>query len=164
MAKPLIVLLLMFAVGISPAQSRRPGVDAFLSRGAQLMQSHMFQQAAEQFKQALVLNPRDPRAHMQYAICLLSLGHNNEARQQFEKVRQLAGNSRFVTYYLGRLDLLSNNYPSAIERLSSISGDPPFPCWPEEPEPADRLVPFPRTDRRRQDRSRSYAGAVHVRE
>ena len=127
MVKPLIVLLLMFAVGISPAQSHRPGVDAYLSRGAQLMQSHMFQQAAEQFKQALVLNSRDPRAHMQYAICLLSLGRNNEARQQFEKVRQLAGNSRFVTYYLGRLDLLSNNYPSAIKRLSSVSGDPPFP-------------------------------------
>ena len=43
------------------------------------------------------------------------------------------------------------------------SRHPPFACWPEEPEPADRLVPLPRTDGRRQDRSRAHAGAVHVR-
>ena len=40
----------------------------------------------------------------------------------------------------------------------------PQPRRPEEPEPADRLVPVPRTDRRRQNRSRPHAGAVHVRQ
>ncbi len=41
---------------------------------------------------------------------------------------------------------------------------PPLACRPEEPEPSHRLVPVPRTDRRRQDRSRAHPGAVHVRQ
>ena len=44
------------------------------------------------------------------------------------------------------------------------SRHPPFARWPEEPEPAHRLVPVPRTYRRRQDRSRAHPGAVHVRQ
>lgn len=127
MTRILTVLLLMFTAGYSPAQTNHSDVDAYLSRGSQLMQSHMFEQAASQFKQALAVHPEDPRARLQYAICLLSLGRNNEARQQFDKVRELTGKSRYVTYYLGRLDLLANNYTLAIKRLSSVSGDPPFP-------------------------------------
>jgi protein O-GlcNAc transferase len=42
-------------------------------------------------------------------------------------VRKLAGESRYVTYYLGRLDLLSNDYSSAIKRLGSVADDPPSP-------------------------------------
>ena len=42
--------------------------------------------------------------------------------------------------------------------------DSPLACRPEEPEPAYRLVPVPRPDRRRQDRSRAHPGAVHVRQ
>ena len=41
---------------------------------------------------------------------------------------------------------------------------PPFARRPEEPEPPHRLVPVPRTHRRRQDRSRARAGAVPVRQ
>ena len=57
----------------------------------------------------------------------MSLGRDDEARRQFEQVRKLAGESRYVTYYLGRLDLLSNDYSSAIRRLDSVAEDPPFP-------------------------------------
>lgn len=117
----------MTAAGISLAQTNKPGVDAHLSKGAQLMQSRMFEEAASEFKEALALNPADPRAHFQYAVCLLSLGRNDQARSEFKKVRQLAGKSRYVTYYLGRLDLLSNDYPSAIKRLASVADNPPFP-------------------------------------
>lgn len=127
MIRTLAVLLLTLASVVSMAQTDRPGADAYLSRGAQLMHSQMFGEAASEFKQALAVNPADPRVHFQYAVCLLSLGRNDEARQQFEKVRQLAGNSPYVTYYLGRLDLLANDYPSAIKRLASVAGHPPFP-------------------------------------
>ena len=108
-------------------QAQKPGVEAHLSRGGQLMQDQLFEAASSEFEQALAINPDDPQAHFQFARCLLSLGRNDEARSQFEQVRKLAGDSRYVTYYLGRLDLLSNDYASAIQRLGSVAEDPPFP-------------------------------------
>ncbi len=113
--------------GTSNAPPQRSGDEAHLSRGVQLMQDQLFEAAASEFEKALALSPQDPRAHLQYAVCLLSLGRNEEARVQFVQVRKLAGESRYVTYYLGRLDLLSNDYSSAIRRLGSVDEDPPFP-------------------------------------
>jgi Flp pilus assembly protein TadD len=92
-----------------------------------MMQDQLFEAAASELEQALALNARDPRARLQYGVCLLSLGRNDEARSQFEQVRKLAGESRYVTYYLGRLDLLANDYKSAIQRLGSVAEDAPFP-------------------------------------
>ena len=66
--------LLTIAVGVAAAQAPQAGEDAHLSRGAQLMQQQLFDAAAGEFEQALKLHPADPRAHLQYAICLLSLG------------------------------------------------------------------------------------------
>jgi len=91
------------------------------------MQEQLFEAAAAEFEQAVTLNAADPKAHLKFAVCLLSLGRNDEARRQFEEVRKLAGDSRYVTYYLGRLDLLANDYGSAIKRLGSVAEDPPFP-------------------------------------
>jgi Flp pilus assembly protein TadD len=120
------------AAGISKAQGPSPqaqgsGAEAHISRGVQLMQEQLFEAAATEFEQALSINPADPKAHFQFAVCLLSLGRNDEARKQFEQVQKLAGESRHVTYYLGRLDLLSSDYASAIKRLGSVAEDPPFP-------------------------------------
>src|SRR5258708_2705715 len=108
-------------------QAQRPGAEAHLGRGVQLMQGQLFEAAASEFEQALAINAADPKAHFQFAVCLLSLGRNDEARSEFEQVRKLAGESRYVTYYLGRLDLLSNDYASAIKRLGSVVEDRPFP-------------------------------------
>ncbi len=127
MKRTIAVFLLAIVTGICPVLAQKPDVEAHLGRGAQLMQDRLFEAAAGEFKQAVTINPSDPRAHLQYAVCLLSLGDNDQARQEFEKVRQLAGESRYVTYYLGRLDLLSNDYASAIKRLGSVAQHPPFP-------------------------------------
>ncbi len=90
------------------------------------MQEQLFEAAAGEFEQALAINAADPKAHLQFAVCLLSLGRNEDARKQFEHVQKLAGESRYVTYYLGRLDLLANDYASAIKRLGSVAEEPPF--------------------------------------
>src|SRR5437764_1003623 len=73
------------------------------------------------------ISPAEPRAHFQFAVCLFSLGRNDEARREFEQVNKSGGDSKYVTYFLGRLDLLSNNFTSAVQRLASIAEDPPFP-------------------------------------
>ncbi len=57
----------------------------------------------------------------------MSLGRNEEARREFEKLQKQTGESRYITYYLGRLDLLSDDYKSAIQRLGSVAEHPPFP-------------------------------------
>ena len=109
------------------AQAQKPGVDAHLSRGIELMQKQLLDEAAGEFEKAITARPEDPRAHFQYARCLLALGRNDEARQQFERVQKLAGPSPYLTYYFGRLDLMSNDYASAIKQLGAVAENPPFP-------------------------------------
>jgi len=120
-------ITLLALAGAHLVHAQQPEMEAHLGKGTQLMQQQLFEAAAKEFEQALTLNPSDARAHFQFAVCLLSLGRNDEARQQFEQVRKLGGESRYITYYLGRLDLLSNDYTSAIRRLGSVVEDPPFP-------------------------------------
>jgi len=117
----------MFVIGACLARAEQPQIEAHLGKGTQLMQQELFEAAANEFDQALAVNPSDPRAHFQFAVCLLSLGRNDNARQHFEQVRKLAGESRYLTYYFGRLDLLANDYASAIRWLASVVEDPPFP-------------------------------------
>lgn len=121
---------LAMVLGIALAQAQKPGVEAHLSRGSQLMKQQLFDEAAGEFERALALDPEDPRARFEYAVCLLSLGRNDEARREFEQVRKERGESHYVTYYLGQLDLLSNDYASAIKRLSAVAEDPAFPDAP----------------------------------
>lgn len=183
--KYVAVALFVIALAASSMHAQQPTADAHLSRGTDLMHQQLYDAAASEFEEALKLQPSDPRAHFQYAVCLLSLGRNDEARAQFEQARKLGGESRYVTYYLGRLDLLSNDYASAIKRLSSVAQNPPFPDtafylgvaylsndnttdgikWLERAaklQPADyrvhyRLARAYSTAGRRQDASREYA-------
>lgn len=120
-------VLLAMAAGVCVAQVPQPDAEGHVSRGTQLMHEQLYEAAASEFEQALALEAADSRARFQYAVCLLSLGRNDEARSQFERVQKQTGESRYVTYYLGRLDLLANDYASAIKRLGSVAKDPPFP-------------------------------------
>ncbi len=122
-----LAVFLAILTGTCVAQAQQATVAAHLSRGSQLMQERLFEGAAREFEEAVALNPADPQAHFQFAVCLLSLGRNDEARRQFEEVRKLAGESRYITYYLGRLGLLTNDYAAAIKRLGSVANNPPFP-------------------------------------
>jgi tetratricopeptide (TPR) repeat protein len=125
-----IFITLLVLTGAHLVYAQQPEMEAHFGKGTQLMQQQLFDAAAKEFEQAVAASPSDPRAHFQFAVCLLSLGRNEEARQHFEQVRNLGGDSRYLTYYLGRLDLLSNDYASAIRRLGSVVDDPPFPDTP----------------------------------
>lgn len=127
MTRTVAICFLLAGICLAQAQPQRPNVEAHLSKGTQLMQDQLFEAARSEFEQAIALNPADPGAHFKLAASLLSLGRNDEARSQFEQVRKLVGESPYVTYYLGRLDLLANDYKSAIERLGSVVEKPPFP-------------------------------------
>lgn len=121
------IWFLAIAASVCSTNAQRPGTEAHLGHGTQLMHDNLFEAAAGEFEQAVAANPKDPRAHFQFAVCLLALGRNDEARHQFDQVQKLAGDSPYLEYYLGRLDLLSNDYASAIHRLGSVAEKPPFP-------------------------------------
>jgi Flp pilus assembly protein TadD len=112
---------------LAMGQSPRPGVEAHLSRGEKLIQEQLIEAAAREFEQALALDPEEARARFQHGVCLLTLGRNDEARRQFERVEKQAGPSPYITYYLGRLDLLAGDYAAAVRRLGSVAREAPFP-------------------------------------
>jgi len=125
--------VMLVLAGLCLAQAPRAGVEAHIGRGVKLMQDHLFEAAANEFEKALALDPAEPRARFQYAVCLITLGRNDEARRQFERVRKQAAEShesrelRYIAYYLGRLDLLASDYASAIKKLGSVAENPPYP-------------------------------------
>ena len=125
--KRIAAAVLAMVLGNAVASAQKPGAEAHLSRGAQLMKQQLFDEAEGEFEKALTLDPKDPRARFEYAVCLLSLGRNDEARREFEQVRKERGESNYITYYLGQLDLLSSDYASAIKRLSEVAEDSAFP-------------------------------------
>jgi Flp pilus assembly protein TadD len=128
--KRMATALLAMLLGIALTQAQKPGVEAHLSHGSQLMKQQLFDEAAGEFEKALALDPQDSRARFEYAVCLLSLGRNDEARREFERVGRERGESHYIIYYLGQLDLLSNDYASAIKRLGVVANDPKFPDAP----------------------------------
>jgi len=119
------VALFVAMIWLALAHAQQTTVEAHLNKGTQLMQDQLFGAAKSEFEKAIALSPANPGAHFKLATSLLALGLNDEARGQFEQVRKLAGESPYVTYYLGRLDLLANDYKSAIQRLGSIADKPP---------------------------------------
>ena len=127
MMRTVATVLVLAAMCLAQTPTRQSGIEAHLAKGTQLMQDQLFEAAASEFEQAVAINTADPRAHLKLAVCLLSLGRNDEARSQFEQVQKLAGESPYITYYLGRLDLLANDYSAAIMKLGSIAEKPPFP-------------------------------------
>jgi len=124
----LFVMTVLSGMSVAQAQKAQKGAaDPHLSKGAQLMQEQLFEAAANEFQQALAVDSGNPRARFEFAVCLLQLGRNDEARREFEQLQKQTGESRYIIYYLGRLDLLSDDYKPAIQRLGSVAEDPPFP-------------------------------------
>jgi Flp pilus assembly protein TadD len=127
------VATVVVLAGVCLAQAPRSEVEAHIGQGTKLIQEQLFEAAATEFEKALVIDPANLPARFQYGVCLITLGRNDEARTQFEQVRKQIGTAqgsrqlKYVTYYLGRLDLLASDYPSGIEKLGSVVEDPVFP-------------------------------------
>lgn len=96
---------------------------ALLSKGNQLMQEQSYDGAAAEFEHALRLDPGLRIARYKLGICLFALGRNDESRREFEQLKQEAGPSPEIRYYLGRLLLLAGDGPGAIRELTPLAGD-----------------------------------------
>ena len=67
------------------------------------------------------------RARFPLGVALFELKQSDEARREFEAVRREVGEHPNVSYYLGRLDLLDQNFAGAVRNLTKAIAKPPFP-------------------------------------
>jgi len=99
----------------------------FLNKGNQLMQQQSYEEAAAEFEHALQIQPGLHAARYQLAVCFFALGRNEESRREFVELRQQAGPSHEIAYYLGRLLLLSGDAGGAIRELAPLTNDAKIP-------------------------------------
>ncbi len=102
-------------------------VEAHVGKGYELVQDSRYQDASLEFQAALALNPTLVRVRYQLAVCYFALQQWKKARQEFERLRLETAGDPSVIYHLARLDLLEENFDSAVTRLKSVASNPPFP-------------------------------------
>lgn len=122
-----VTALALFSLLAASPPGQGPPADVHLGRGYQLIQDEQWEEASKEFQAALAINPNLVHARYQLAVCLFALGDRERSRQEFERIASEPGIAAMVTYYVGRLDLLSGDNARAIDRLSSIRDAPPFP-------------------------------------
>ena len=112
----------------SVVATAQESADTHLGRGYQALKQERYEEAASEFRTALKIDPAlVMRARFPLAVALFQNKQTAEARKEFEAVRREAGSSPAVAYYLGRLDLLDENFASAVRNLSEAAAKPPFP-------------------------------------
>lgn len=111
-----------------PASAPNDTVEAHLGRGYEALKAEQYDVAVSEFRAALKLDPKlVTRARFPLAVALFDLKQTAEARAEFEIVRRETGDHPNVVYYLGRLDLMDQNYPAAIVNLTKALAKPPYP-------------------------------------
>ena len=109
-------------------QSSTESVGTHVGKGYDALKQDRYEEAIAEFRAALALDPSLVlRAEFPLAVALFEAHKNDEARQEFEQVRRQVGEHPNIVYYLGRLDLESLDYPSAIKNLNKAVLKPPFP-------------------------------------
>ena len=100
---------------------------ALMGKGNQLVEQHLFQEAAAEFQQALAVDPNLHAARYQLAFCLFAMGQNDEARREWELLLKQAGPSHEISYYLGRILYMAGDSTGAIGELAPLTSDPKIP-------------------------------------
>jgi Tfp pilus assembly protein PilF len=103
-------------------------LEVHLGNGYEALKREQNEVAEKEFRAALAIDPElAMRARFPLAVALFEQHKSAESRHEFETVRQAAGETPGILYYLGRLDLEQHNYKSAIENLKKAISHPPFP-------------------------------------
>jgi Tfp pilus assembly protein PilF len=122
---------LLGIVATQNAPDSQPETDAtraHLGRGYDALKQDRYEEAEQEFRAALEADPSLVlRARFPLAVALFESHKADEARREFEMVRREVGDHPNVLYYLGRLDLDSLDYASAVRDLSKAVAKPPFP-------------------------------------
>ena len=127
---PCAKLCLLFAIALSLAWTEDTA-ETHLGRGYDALRQDRYDTAVIEFRAALHLDPSLVlRARFPLAVALFELKQSGDARREFEAVRREVGEHPNVSYYLGRLDLLDQNFAGAVRNLTKAMAKPPFPDTP----------------------------------
>jgi len=109
------------------APTTTTAATAYAGKAIRLMQERNYSDAVVEFEHALAAEPNDDNLRIQYATCLYAQERNDDARRQFEILRQRRGDWPGLEYYLGLLDYRAADFASAIRRLEPLKTSPAFP-------------------------------------
>ena len=130
----LATIVVPFAFGQNQNGSETPqdiaqsGVEAHLGAGYAALKNDRYPEAVREFRAALAFDPKlAMRARFPLAVALFESQQLSEARKEFETARAEAGDVPSVMYYLGRLDLLADDFDGAVQDLTLAASKPPFP-------------------------------------
>jgi Flp pilus assembly protein TadD len=102
--------------------------EAHLGKGYDALKQDQYEVAASEFREALSLDPQlSERARFPLAVALFEMHKSADARHELESLRATLGNHPNLLYYLGRLDLDTNDFKGAVENLTKAASKPPFP-------------------------------------
>lgn len=99
---------------------------AYLGAGLRLYDLQRYAEAANEFALALKLDPSLLNARSHLALSYFQEHKFVEARQQFQKLLMTNHRRRWVTYYLGRLDLEAGHVDDAMGRFESLGTSTPL--------------------------------------
>ncbi len=111
--------------------SAKESAETHLGKGYEALRQDRYDVAVEEFRAALELDPKlTLRARFPLAVALFEMKKLEESRREFEAVQREVGDHPNISYYLGRLDLVDQNFESAIQKLNQAMEKPPFPDTP----------------------------------
>jgi len=99
---------------------------AHLGKANQLFNEERFEEAAGEFQKALDNNPGLPTARRDLAVCQFEFRQYEPARQRFSELLNDKATASLAHYYLGRIDLIAEKFPSAIAHFRASSSARPF--------------------------------------
>lgn len=123
----LVILLWSGAPRVSPALPA--GLEdalGHLGTGLRLFDSQRYSEAAREFELALQIDPNLDDARYHLAVSYFEERRYPDSRKQFERLLEAGYRRGWVTYYLGRLDLLESSLDTAIQRFESLKGPEPL--------------------------------------
>jgi len=123
-SKPLLTLFIVLDCAILAAQA--PQAMAHLGKGLELFGLQRYAESIEELQRAVTEDPKLVDARYHLAVAYFNERQFEKARKQFELLAPTGYHKRWVTYYQGRLDLLSGNPDAAIRRFESLQGSEPW--------------------------------------
>src|ERR1700690_3367913 len=130
-AGPRLMFSIAFVLLVWPALAApqtQDTAEAHLGKGYDALREDRYNAAVTEFRAALHLDPTlVMRARFPLAVALFELKQSEVARREFEAGRREGGEHPNVSYYLGRLDLLHQNFAGAVRNLTEAIAKPPFP-------------------------------------
>jgi len=128
----LLILFLSQSVQSQAAPPAKPAesgtAESHLGKGYDALKQDRYEVAVEEFRAALAIDSSLVlRAQFPLAVALFEQHKFAESRREFEAVRRQTGDHPNILYYLGRLDIETRDFSSAIKNLNAAMAKPPFP-------------------------------------